>query len=135
MDVTTFAEVTVPGLSIKNKCSARVFPPQMSTPPLRLLPPVKNNVSTERLSNLHFVIYLGTGTTEIAREDLPEDDTILPQVVTTAREPSLQKDPILYATETGCSLFVGLPWIHVAANMDITGHIACSVDTIRRSPL
>ena len=95
---------------------------------------MKNNVSTERQTICN-VIYLGIGTTEITREDLPEDDTILPQVVTTAREPSLQKDPILYATETGCSLFVGLPWIHVAANMDITGHIACSVDTIRRSSL
>ena len=81
------------------------------------------------------VVYLGIGTTEITREDLPEDAIILPQVVTTAREPSLQKDPILYATETGCSLFVGLPWIHVASNMDITGHIACSGDTIRRSSL
>ena len=39
------------------------------------------------------VIYLGIGTTEITREDLPEGD-YLRQVVTTAREPSLQKDPI-----------------------------------------
>ena len=37
----------------------------------------------------------GTGTTEITRKDLPEDDTILPQVIATAREPRLQKDPIL----------------------------------------
>ena len=92
-------------------------------------------MSPQRGKEPAIVIYLGTGTTEITREDLSEDDIILPQVVTTAREPSLQKDPILYATETGCSLFVGLPWIHVAANMDITGHIACSADTIRRSSL
>ena len=96
---------------------------------------MENNVSTEDKLFAVIVVYLGIGTTEITREDLPEDDTILPQVVTTAREPSLQKDPILYATETGCSLFVGLPWIHVATNMDITGHIACSGDTIRRSSL
>ena len=97
------------------------------------MPSIKNNVSTEDKLACN-VVYLGIGTTEITREDLKEGDILL-QVVTTAREPSLQKDPILYATETGCSLFVGLPWIHVAPNMDITGHIACSGDTIRRSQL
>ena len=55
---------------------------------------MKNNVSTKGQQPALCYLF-GTGTTEITRKDLPEDDTILPQVIATAREPRLQKDPIL----------------------------------------
>ena len=75
----------------------------------------------------------GTSTTEITRNNLGEDETILFQVIATAREPRLQKELTHYKNETGC-LCVGLPWIHVTDNMDTNGHIACSGDTTGSPP-
>ena len=84
--------------------------------------------------HLSVPMYLfGTGTTEITHKDLGEDETILLQVIVTARVPRRQKDLTHYKNESGC-LSVNLPWIHLTVNMDNIDHISCSGDTTGISP-